>query len=229
MREAEVCPACSSQVINRKPKRSLIPCATSFIIGPKSRAAANSSIRQEGGADYVDVVLAWRRDQDVRLHAKGAIEKVAICAVSQGRQPAHHPLFCSGCCYKIWYPRPRPEYYGHISSTIADFLVEIHDTHHPIGSGLYYEEQTNEAKRRARDFLKHRVPKFPTIRVLRRAQQSWIYGRGAAYTQTLTFRCFRSSKACTTHFRKRCGALNKQYPRIIALHDVSVGCASQRI
>ena len=28
--------------------------------------------------------------------------------------------------------------------TLADFLVEIHDTHHPIGSGLYYEEQKPE-------------------------------------------------------------------------------------
>ena len=44
--------------------------------------------------------------------------------------------------------------------TIADFIVEAHDVHHPIGSGLYYEEQKGPAKRRARDFLKHRVPKF---------------------------------------------------------------------
>ena len=44
--------------------------------------------------------------------------------------------------------------------TIADFVVEIHDTHHPIGSGLYYEEQKAEAKRRTRDFLKNRLPKY---------------------------------------------------------------------
>ncbi len=44
--------------------------------------------------------------------------------------------------------------------TIADWLVEVHDTHHPIGSGLYYEEQKREAKRRAADFLKHRLPKY---------------------------------------------------------------------
>src|SRR5258708_2533091 len=25
--------------------------------------------------------------------------------------------------------------------TIADWLVEVHDTHHPIGPGLYYEDQ----------------------------------------------------------------------------------------
>src|SRR6185369_9241013 len=36
--------------------------------------------------------------------------------------------------------------------TIADWLVEVHDVHHPIGSGLYYEEQKKEARRRAKDF-----------------------------------------------------------------------------
>jgi glutathione S-transferase len=44
--------------------------------------------------------------------------------------------------------------------TIADWLVEVHDTHHPIGSGLYYEQQKKEAKRRSVDFRKHRLPKF---------------------------------------------------------------------
>ncbi len=44
--------------------------------------------------------------------------------------------------------------------TIADLIVEVHDTHHPIGGGLYYEEQKPEAKRRAAEFLARRVPKF---------------------------------------------------------------------
>jgi len=44
--------------------------------------------------------------------------------------------------------------------TIADWLVEVHDVHHPIGSGLYYEEQKREAKRRAEDFRINRLPKF---------------------------------------------------------------------
>lgn len=46
------------------------------------------------------------------------------------------------------------------SLTIADWLVEVHDTHHPIGSGLYYEEQKREARRRAADFRENRLPKF---------------------------------------------------------------------
>jgi glutathione S-transferase len=44
--------------------------------------------------------------------------------------------------------------------TMADFLVEIHDTHHPVAAGLYYEDQKKEARRRAADFLKNRAPKF---------------------------------------------------------------------
>jgi glutathione S-transferase len=44
--------------------------------------------------------------------------------------------------------------------TIADFIVEIHDTHHPLGSGLYYEQQKAPAKRRTEDFLTNRLPKF---------------------------------------------------------------------
>jgi len=44
--------------------------------------------------------------------------------------------------------------------TMADFVAEIHDTHHPIGSGLYYEDQKKEARRRADDFLENRAPKF---------------------------------------------------------------------
>jgi glutathione S-transferase len=44
--------------------------------------------------------------------------------------------------------------------TIADWLVEVHDTHHPIASSLYYEDQKREAKRRAGIFLSQRLPKF---------------------------------------------------------------------
>lgn len=44
--------------------------------------------------------------------------------------------------------------------TITDFLVEVHDTHHPIANSLYYEEQKEESLRRARLFREQRIPKF---------------------------------------------------------------------
>jgi glutathione S-transferase len=44
--------------------------------------------------------------------------------------------------------------------TISDFLVEVHDTHHPIANSLYYEEQKAESLRRAKIFRAQRLPKF---------------------------------------------------------------------
>ncbi|TFW19165.1 glutathione S-transferase [Duganella callida] len=44
--------------------------------------------------------------------------------------------------------------------TIADIVVEAHDTHHPISTNDYYEDQKKEARARARDFRAHRIPKF---------------------------------------------------------------------
>ena len=44
--------------------------------------------------------------------------------------------------------------------TITDFLAEVHDTHHPIASGLYYEDQKVEALRRTKLFREVRIPKF---------------------------------------------------------------------
>lgn len=44
--------------------------------------------------------------------------------------------------------------------TIADLVGEVHDTHHPISTGLYYEDQKPEAVRRATAFVRERMPKF---------------------------------------------------------------------
>ena len=44
--------------------------------------------------------------------------------------------------------------------TIADFALEAHDTHHPLGPSFYYEDQKPESKRRAADFVAARMPKF---------------------------------------------------------------------
>ena len=69
--------------------------------------------------------------------------------------------------------------------TLADFLVEIHDTHHPIGAGFYYEEQKAEAKRRSRDFLAQRLPKFLDYfeRVIERNPDGgpWLAGKQLSY------------------------------------------------
>ncbi|HUX25296.1 MAG TPA: glutathione S-transferase [Burkholderiales bacterium] len=69
--------------------------------------------------------------------------------------------------------------------TIADFVLEIHDTHHPIGGAFYYEEQKAAAMRRSREFLAQRLPKFLGYfeRVIERNAQSdqWLVGKQLSY------------------------------------------------
>lgn len=47
-----------------------------------------------------------------------------------------------------------------IQLTIADMVTEAHDTHHPVATNLYYEDQKPEARRRAKEFCDVRMPKF---------------------------------------------------------------------
>jgi len=47
-----------------------------------------------------------------------------------------------------------------LTLTILDLNNETHDVHHPVASGAYYEEQREEAMRRAKDFRATRIPKF---------------------------------------------------------------------
>ncbi|KAI1453142.1 hypothetical protein F4805DRAFT_470292 [Annulohypoxylon moriforme] len=63
---------------------------------------------------------------------------------------------------------------------------EVHDCHHPIGSGLYYEDQKDEAKRKSKDFVENRLPKFLGYfeRVLQgkaSGEGPWLYGGQLTY------------------------------------------------
>ena len=87
---------------------------------------------------------------------------------------------------------PRQRLWAHqIQLTIADFVVEAHDTHHPVGAGLYYEDQRRESKRRARAFRDERVPKFmawfETILRKNVAGQKVLVGRRVGYVDFSLF------------------------------------------
>lgn len=47
-----------------------------------------------------------------------------------------------------------------VQLTIADFLTEIHNTHHPISASLYFEDQVEEAKKASKVFLNDRIWKW---------------------------------------------------------------------
>jgi glutathione S-transferase len=94
--------------------------------------------------------------------------------------------------------------------TIADWLVEVHDVHHPIGSGLYYEEQKREARRRAADFREHRLPKF--LRYFETLERP----RAFSYLDLSLFQMIEGLRyAFPVTMRKR----QRQVPHLLALHE----------
>jgi glutathione S-transferase len=101
--------------------------------------------------------------------------------------------------------------------TLADFVVEIHDTHHPIGAGLYYEDQKGEAQRRAQDFRKERLPKFLAYfeRVLKDSGGPYLSGRRVSYADLSLFQVVAGLRYA---FPRAMAAQEKAHKRVVALH-----------
>ncbi|HEY2732400.1 MAG TPA: glutathione S-transferase C-terminal domain-containing protein, partial [Polyangiales bacterium] len=65
-----------------------------------------------------------------------------------------------------------------------------HDTHHPIGGGLYYEDQKPESQRRSRQFIAERVPKFLNYFedvLAQNGHDSWLVGKRCSYADLSLF------------------------------------------
>jgi glutathione S-transferase len=101
--------------------------------------------------------------------------------------------------------------------TLADFLVEIHDTHHPIGSGLYYEDQKPEAARRAQEFHASRAPKFFSYfeRLLAASGGPFLAGRRLSYADLSLFQVVDGLRYA---FPKSTTKLDKRHPRVSRVH-----------
>ena len=102
--------------------------------------------------------------------------------------------------------------------TIADWLVEVHDVHHPIGSGLYYEEQKREARRRAADFLAARLPKYLDYfeAILRRNTGGHLLGGRACYADLSLFQMVCGLRYA---FPRAMAKRERRAPLLRALHE----------
>ena len=113
--------------------------------------------------------------------------------------------------------------------TIADFVEEVHNTHHPIGAALYYEQQRKEAKRYSREFWKRRPQKYLDYfeRVLERSGGPWLLGRRISYADLSLFQVVEGLRYA---FPKANAAAGKEIPGVVAVHDaVSAAAADRRI
>jgi glutathione S-transferase len=121
----------------------------------------------------------------------------------------HHGLAPKNEAGRLWI--------NQVQLTIADFVDEIHDTHHPIASGLYYEDQKSEAMRRAADFRQNRLPKFlGYFESLLHRNDRYLTGAKASYADLSLFQVVEGLRYAFPHAMK---AAERRCPKTIALHD----------
>jgi glutathione S-transferase len=104
--------------------------------------------------------------------------------------------------------------------TIADLIAEVHDTHHPLATDLYYEDQKDAAKIRTQNFLDARVPKFIGYfeRVLKQNPHgsTQMIGDGITYVDLSIFQVV---EGLLYAFPRAMKSFGKHYPHVLALHD----------
>ena len=107
-----------------------------------------------------------------------------------------------------------------IQLTIADMVSEAHDTHHPVGAGLYYEDQKPEALRRAAGFCRERLPRFlqwfESIVVRNPAGPRHLVGGKLSYADLSLFQLVEGLRYAFPNATQR--ALAKT-PHVVQLHD----------
>jgi glutathione S-transferase len=104
--------------------------------------------------------------------------------------------------------------------TVADFVAEVHDTHHPIASGLYYQDQKKEARAHTFYFLRDRVPKFlgyfETVLARNSRGDRYLVGAKLSYVDLSLFQVLAGMRYA---FPKSMAKIARRYRRLLALHD----------
>lgn len=179
---------------------------------------------EEAGVDYVDVA-----------RADGGVDQL-MAALEVGDHPAFAPPFLKAGEQTIGQvanillylgeqhdlaPRTEPGrlWVHQLQLTIADLVTETHDTHHPIASMLYYEDQKAEAERRAADFVKTRIPKFMGYfaRLLVHPEpRDYLLGEHVSYADLSLFQVIEGLRYAFPNAMKKVEA---EHPQLTALRD----------
>ncbi len=104
-----------------------------------------------------------------------------------------------------------------VALTIMDVVKEAHDTHHPLGTSYYYEDQKKEAKKNADQFLRERLPRFfrHFESLLESADGPYLLG-DCTYVDLMMFQLMEGLKYALPHgFEDKVS----EAERLLELHD----------
>ena len=179
---------------------------------------------EEADADYADVARSERGMAAMMkmMQAHGGTPPFAPPFLKAGKlvigQTANillylgsrHGLAPKAEAGKLWVHQ--------LQLTITDFVLEVHDTHHPLGPSLYYEDQLPEAKKRTVEFWKERVPKYLGYYegLLENSGGAWVTGRRLTYVDLSLFQIVEGLRYA---FPSRMKAFERKIPGLVDLHD----------
>ena len=179
---------------------------------------------EEAGADYADVARGER----------GMAAMMRMMELRKGTPPFAPPFLKAGklvigqTANILLYLgsrhglAPKPEagrlWLHQLQLTVTDLVLEIHDTHHPLGPSLYYEYQRGPAKKRSEEFWSERVPKYLGYfeGILKSNGGSYLTGRRLSYVDLSLFQIVEGLRYA---FPKRMKAFERNIPELIGLRD----------
>ncbi len=103
-----------------------------------------------------------------------------------------------------------------LSMLLADFLVEAHDVHHPLAKEFYYEDQREEALRRAPSFRDLRIPKFYGYFERLLSRTGHLVGEACCHAEISLFQIVEGLRYA---FPNTMARLEPDYPHLAALRD----------
>jgi len=191
----------------------------------------------QGRGEFVRLALedAGASYDDVARKAGGMDKMMAMMNSARDKRPPFAPPFLKAGKLVIAQvanillylgPRlklaPRDEasrlWLHQLQLTVTDFVKEIHDTHHPVGSGLYYEDQKTEARRYAENFLDERAPKYLGYfeTVLKKSGGPYLLGRKASYVDLSIFQLIEGLRYA---FPQAMKDIERKVPGLVAVRD----------
>jgi glutathione S-transferase len=176
---------------------------------------------EDAGAEYADVARRSMAPMMKMMQARSATPPFAPPFLKAGRlvigQTANillylgsrHGLAPKAEAGRLWVHQ--------LQLTIADLVLEVHDTHHPLGPSLYYEDQRAPAKRRTDEFWRERVPKYLGYfeQLLDNSGGIYLTGRRACYVDLSLFQIVEGLRYA---FPRRMKAFERKVPGLVALH-----------
>lgn len=177
---------------------------------------------EDAGAGYIDVA-----------RGSGGIDRMMKMMQAEKRPPFAPPFLKAGkliiaqVADILLYLGPRLKlapageagrlWLHQLQLTVTDFVKEVHDTHHPVATGLYYEDQKPEAKRYAQSFLDERAPKYLNYfeRVLTKSGGPYLLGRKFTYIDLSMFQLIEGLRYAFPNGMKR---IERKVPGLVDEH-----------